>query len=270
MKLGVVIRTMGPQSRRETIVQCARAAEEAGLDDLWVPDHVAIAPDDAEGSGGRYLDPLAVLAFLSGTTSRIGLATGVLILPYRPPLPTAKWIATVQELSNGRLRLGVGAGWLDSEFRALGIEKAKRGRLTDETLAFLRHCFEDDVVESHGQKFLFRPRPERPPIYVGGAPPHALERAVRYGDGWIPMGGNPRKLQEPIERLRELADAAAMETPEVVVMTGLPLDEPQRAADKLGAFAEVGATAVVHGARYEDADDFRSNADALGALREAS
>ena len=264
MKLGIVVRTMGPQSTRETITECARAAEDAGLDDLWVPDHVAIAPDDAEGSGGRYLDPLAVLAFLSGITSNIGLATGVLILPYRPPLPTAKWVATIQELSAGRLRLGVGVGWLDSEFRALGVEKSARGRLTDDALEFLRRCFDGDDVEENGQKFLFRPRPARPPIYVGGAPPHALERAVRYGDGWIPMGGSPERLREPIERLRELAAVKGAAPPEVIVMTGLPLDEPGRAAETLLAFQAVGASGIVHGARYADAAEFRKGAEVLG------
>ena len=264
MELGVVVRTMGPQSTRDTIAECARAAEDAGLDHLWVPDHIAIAPDDAEGSGGRYLDPLAVLAFLAGTTSRIGLATGVLILPYRRPLPTAKWLATVQELSDGRLRVGVGIGWLGSEFRALGIDKRRRGAISDATLAFLNRCFESDEVEEHGQRFLFRPRPPRPRIYVGGAPPHALERAVRYGDGWIPMGGNPNRLQEPIDRLRELAEAAGAREPEVLVMTGLPLDDPGRAVDTLRGFAEVGAAGVVHGARYADASEFRQHAEALG------
>src|SRR5262245_38787145 len=102
MKLGLFLRNMGPQSARETIVECARAAEAAGIDDLWVADHIAIPPDDAEGSEGRYLDPLATLAYLAGVTTRIGLGTGVLVVPYRPPLATAKWVATVQELSGGR------------------------------------------------------------------------------------------------------------------------------------------------------------------------
>jgi alkanesulfonate monooxygenase SsuD/methylene tetrahydromethanopterin reductase-like flavin-dependent oxidoreductase (luciferase family) len=101
MKLGAVVRTMGPQSTRDLVGGCARAAEEAGLDEIWVVDHIAIPPDDAEGSDGRYLDPLATLAFLAGVTSRIGLGTAVLILPYRPALPTAKWIAAIQELSGG-------------------------------------------------------------------------------------------------------------------------------------------------------------------------
>ena len=99
MKLGAVIRLMGPQSTRDILVECVRAAEDAGLDDFWVPDHIAIPPDDAEGSGGRYLDSLTSLAYLAAKTTRIGLGTGILNLPYRPALPTAKALATIQELS---------------------------------------------------------------------------------------------------------------------------------------------------------------------------
>jgi probable F420-dependent oxidoreductase len=267
VKLGVSIRTMGPQSTRETVAVCAQAAEAAGLDDLWLPDHIAIPPDDAEGSDGRYLDPLATLAWLAALTSRIGLATGVLILPYRPPLPTAKWIATVQELSGGRLKLGVGAGWMAAEFRALGVERSQRGRLTDETLAFLHHCFADDEVEANEQRFLFRPRPLRPPIYVGGAPPHALERAVRYGDGWIPIGGDPEKLRAPVAELRERAKRARRPTPEVVLMTALAITDPPKAADQLCAFAEVGVSHVVHGSRYADAREFFDCVEGLAKLR---
>src|ERR1700687_6069151 len=117
MKLGLYLRNMGPQSTRATVLACARAAEAAGIDDLWVADHIAIPPDNAEGSGGRYLDPLATLAYVAGATARIGLGTGVLVLPYRPPLATAKWVATIQELSGGRLLLGGGAGWMAAELR---------------------------------------------------------------------------------------------------------------------------------------------------------
>src|SRR5437762_966537 len=90
MKLGLYIRNMGPQSTRSTLLECARLAEQAAIDHLWVADHVAIPPDQAEGSGGRYLDPLATLAFLAAATTKIGLGTGVLVVPYRPPLATAK------------------------------------------------------------------------------------------------------------------------------------------------------------------------------------
>src|SRR5688572_33222501 len=126
MQLGVAVRSMGPQSRPDVLLECVRIAERSGLADIWVVDHVAIPPDDAEGSGGRYLDPLTALAWLAGATERIGLGTAVLVVPYRPALPTAKVIATLQELSGGRLALGVGAGWMEAEFRALGVPRERR------------------------------------------------------------------------------------------------------------------------------------------------
>jgi probable F420-dependent oxidoreductase len=263
VKLGIALRSMGSQSTRQTFLECARSAEVAGFDDLWVQDHIAIAPDDSEGSGGRYLDPLAALAFLAGATDRIGLGTGVLVLPYREKLATAKWVATVQELSQGRLLLGVGVGWLQSEFNALGVDRKQRGRISDETLEFIGRCFAADEVEQNGQPFLFLPRPPRPPIFVGGAPPHALERAARFADGWMPMGGDPERLAEPIARLRELALEAGKPAPEVVLMTGFPLDDPARAAAQVHAYAEIGVTHCVSGGRYADANEFRRNADAL-------
>jgi len=270
MQVGAVVRNMGPESTREIVVACARAAERAGLDDVWVVDHVAIPPDDAEGSGGRYLDPLATLAFLGGATERIGLGTAVLILPYRPALPTAKWIASVQELSGGRLRLGVGVGWMPAEFRALAVDRKRRGAIADETLRFLRSCFDSgesgDLVDANGQKFLFRPRPRCPPIFVGGAPPHALARAVQFGDGWMPMGVEPEKLRAPIAELRRLASENGRSAPEVVAMGRLPLEQPARAAEQVGLLSQIGVTRLVHAERYPDVAAFQRIAERLAAL----
>ena len=271
MQLGIVLRLMGEASQPEAVMACARAADRSPIDELWVPDHIAIPPDDAEGSGGRYLDPLASLAVLAGATERIGLGTAVLILPYRPAIPTAKWLATIQELSGGRLRLGVGAGWMKAEFRVLGVDRRRRGELTDHTLATLRRCFDatDDIVHENGQPFYFRPRPPRPPIFVGGAAPHALERAVRFGDGWMPMNAEPEKLAPDVRRLREIAEGAGKPTPEVVALGGVPLDEPQRAAEQLARLAAIGVTRFATGTRYATPDEFRHGLDGLVAVREA-
>jgi probable F420-dependent oxidoreductase len=257
MKLGLYLRNMGPQSTRDSLLECARAAEDVGLDDIWVADHIAIPPDDSEGSDGRYLDPLATLAWLAGVTSRVGLGVGVLVLPYRPALPTAKWVATIQELSGGRLLFGVGAGWMPAEFRAVGVDVAKRGAITREYLEFFNRCFAADEVEANGQKFLFRPRPQRPPILIGGAAPHALRRAVRWGDGWMPIGLSPDLVAPPIAELQALAAKAGRPPQEVVMATSLPLDDPPRAAEAARAYAEVGVTRLVHGWRYADASAFR-------------
>ena len=267
MKLGLYLRNMGPQSTVDTLVACTQAAEQAGIDDLWVADHIAIPPDDAEGSGGRYLDPLATLAFLAGFTRRIGLGTGVLVLPYRPPLATAKWVATIQELSAGRLLLGVGAGWMEAEFRAVGIPRSQRSRITDQTLAFLHRCFAQDEGEANGQRFLFKPRPARPPIFVGGAPPQAIRRSALYGDGWMPMGNDPAALRPFVDQLRERMTTAGKPNAEVVVITSLVLDDRASASDQIQRWAEIGATRLVHASRYSDSAAFARSAEALrGAL----
>jgi probable F420-dependent oxidoreductase len=267
MHLGLVLRNMGPASTRATIAAAARAADATpAIADVWVTDHVAIPPDQAEGSDGRYLDPLGTLAFVAGVTSRVGLGTSVLVVPYRPPLPTAKWVATVQELSGGRLRLGVGAGWMPAEFRALGVEERRRGAITDATLDFLDRCFAADEVEANGQPFLFRPRPPRPPILVGGRPPHAFRRALAHGAGWLPTGIGPDTLRPFAAELRTRAADAGLPRPEVAVLTTLPLDDRAAARGRLDAFADAGADRVIHGQRYADLHGFRTMLDALAAV----
>ncbi len=256
MKLGIALRSMGPASRPEVLAACVRAAEEAGLADVWVQDHIAIPPDDAEGSGGRYLDPLTTLAWLAARTSRIGIATGVLNLPYRPALPTAKAIATLQELSAERFLLGVGVGWMEAEFRALGVPRTERGRRTDAVLDFVHRAFAENVVEQDGQRFLFLPRPKRPPIYVGGNGEHALRRAARYGEGWLPMSADPKALAAARPRLGELAEQAGRPEPEIAAFVGFDPREPERAADQLGALREAGVGRLIAGSRYTDAAGF--------------
>jgi probable F420-dependent oxidoreductase len=267
MQLGIIVRNMGPQSTRETLLAAARAADAApGIADVWVTDHIAIPPDDAEGSDGRYLDPLATLAFLAAATTRVGLGTAVLVLPYRPPLPTAKAIATVQELSGGRLRLGVGVGWMQPEFRAVGVDPRRRGAVTDQTLSFIDRCFATDVVEANGQPFLFRPRPPRPPLFIGGAPPHAFRRALAHGAGWMPTGLDPEALAPLATELRAAATRKGLAPPEVAVLTRLPLEDRSAARDVVARYAGAGATRVIHGARYADAAAFLGLLDRLAPL----
>lgn len=268
VKFSVNLRNWGPQSQRTLLEECARAADASRLDTLWVNEHIAVpadlpnsAPEDF--ASGRQLDPLGVLAFIAGVTRRIGLGTAVLLLPYRRPLQTAKLVATVQELSGGRMRLGVGAGWMPQEFRALGVERSRRGALADEALELLNRCFADDVVEIGGERLLFRPRPERPPIYVGGGPPHALRRAVRFGDGWIPAGAEPEVVRQGVAQLRDLEREAGREPLEVIAMKTLPLADPPKAVDYARQFAEAGATHLVHTQGYADAAEYRHTIETL-------
>jgi probable F420-dependent oxidoreductase len=256
MRMGIFLRNFGPYSTADNIAACAKAAESMGLDDVWLSDHIAIPPEEAEGSGGRYLDPLATLAYIAGITDRIGIGTSVLIVPYRPALVTAKWIATIQELSNGRLSIGAAVGWMKGEFRAAGVDHKRRGAITDETLALWHELFANDEAELNDQRFVFKPRPPRPKFLIGGAAPHAINRAVNLADGWMPAEGDPEKLRNPVAELTERMMQFGKSKPEVIPLTNLPLDDPKQAASKLATLAEVGVTGIIHAGKYEKKAEF--------------
>ena len=256
---------MGPQSSRNTIASVLKQAEAAGVESAWIVDHIAIPPDEAEGSGGRYLDPLTSLAWMAGQTQSILIGTSVLILPYRPKLPTAKAIATIQELSGERLLLGVGIGWMDPEFQALGVDRHRRGRLSDETLAFLHECFDNDIVTANDQRFLFKPRPARPPIYIGGSAPHAIDRALKYGDGWLPMG-HLDKIAPQIRQYHERSEASQGKPGEVVTFATLPEGDVDRTREMISRYEAAGVTRIIIGRTYESAKDWAPTFELLSAL----
>ncbi len=263
MEIGVSIRNMGPQSRRELMAACARCVEDMGFESIWVTDHIAIPPDDAEGSGGRYLDTLTTLAWLAGITERVKLGSGVLILPYRAALPTAKQVATVQELSGNRLVLGVGIGWMEPEFRALGVDRRARGRISDETLAFFNDCFSRDEVEANGQTFLFKPRPPKPPILIGGRAPHALVRAAKYGDGWFPISRTPQNLAPALRTYRELTDAENKPPGNITTSARLPLSDLAQTRALLDEYQTLGVDRLVCGVAYDTIEEFRGQLERL-------
>lgn len=264
MDIGISIRVMGPQSEPGIIQGILNHADQAGIESAWIVDHIAIPPDDSEGSGGRYLDPISTLAWMAGQTSTIRIGTSVLILPYRPMLPTAKALATIQELSMGRLLLGVGIGWMQPEFNALGVPREKRGEISDETLGFINECFDNDVVEANGQPFIFKPRPVKPPVYVGGSAPHAVQRTLKYGDGWLPMG-RLEKLKPQIADFKSLAREAD-HPGEVVTFISLNEQDEAAAAAQLEAYREAGVTRVIVGRPYEKAEEWLPTIDFIHRL----
>ena len=257
---------MGPQSSPEIIKEIIQYADAAGIESAWIVDHIAIPPDDSEGSSGRYLDPLATLAWMAAKTKEIKIGTSVLVLPYRPKLPTAKSLATIQELSAGRLLLGVGIGWMRPEFKALGVPISSRARVSDETLEFFGDCFNNDIVTANGQEFLFKPRPARPPIYIGGAAPHAIERTLKYGDGWLPMG-SLEKLEPEIAAFRS---RAADEGHPGEVVTFATLDESGEGANRkiVEAHKRAGITRMIVGKSYQAADEWLPTIDLIARLAE--
>ena len=267
MKYGIAIRNMGPQSTRKTIRECARIAEQAGFDALFVSDHLCIPPDQTEGSGGRYLDVLATLAYLAGATERIRLGVSVLVIPYRPAVLTAKQIATIQELSGDRMILGVGVGWMKPEFDALGADIKKRGAMTTETLRVIHHLWSSGEARAYEGKlvkfpaFVFEPHPPRPPIWIGGNGAAAQERVVKFGDGWHPML-RTAELTPAVDALKARVAAAGKPAPEIIVRRGLKLDDPAAARGKLNAEREAGATYFIFDlGRYPDEKFFGQAVD---------
>lgn len=259
--VGLSIRNMGVESTPDLMRHCAVEAENAGLHSIWITDHIAIPPDDAEGSGGRYMDPLTTLAWLAGQTSKILLGTGVLVLPYRPKLALAKSIATVQELSNERLILGVGIGWMKAEFNAVGVDLRDRAKVSEDTLAFLMDCFSTDIVTVNNQQIIFKPRPKKPLIFVGGGAPHATNRALDFGDGWLPMGNNPEKLAPHIQAYKKSAQAQGKKA---LVYTLGSLGQNRIAVqDKLMKLEDIGVDAVITAIPYSDNKSFSEGLENL-------
>jgi probable F420-dependent oxidoreductase len=196
LKLGLFSMTTGPCTYPDGAARVARAAEAAGFDSLWGGEHVFLTdpqvPPSPLAPGDRIVDPIVALAFAAAHTSRIRLGTGIIILPQRNPLVLAKELATLDVLSNGRLIVGIGVGYLEPEFRALGAPFAERGRVADEYLAAMRAIWTDARPAYRGRFAAFEgvqahPQPVQkptPPIVIGGHTPAAFRRAVEQGHGW--------------------------------------------------------------------------------------
>ncbi|MGH9137027.1 MAG: TIGR03619 family F420-dependent LLM class oxidoreductase [Acidimicrobiales bacterium] len=219
---------------RDELAQVARAADAAGFDYLAVCDHVAIPESHAPSMGTTWYDTIATLGWLAGITERVRLLSHVYVVAYRHPLQTAKAFASLDELSGGRVILGVGAGHLEPEFELLGVPFTERGRRADETIDAIRAAFRDEFgCPGFGQ----RPRPRQaggPPIWVGGSSNAAIRRAAERGDGWLPQGTLKKDMPAAIERLRKLrAEAGRDDRPFTIGAIAPSLSGP---ASKLTAY----------------------------------
>lgn len=222
MKFGLSTLTHNVFAKRENYIAVARAAEKAGFDFLSVSDHVIVPRQfgshypyvvgGAFGAAqhGHCFDQLATIAFLAGVTERLRLLTSVLVLPHRPAVVTAKTLATIDVLSNGRLIVGAGAGWFKEEIEQLGVEFSARGRIADETLAAFKELWTRDEPAFFGrhvkfENLVFEPKPVQkphPPIWVGGESKGAIRRAIRYGDVWYPGNNSQTMPLDTAERFR--------------------------------------------------------------------
>lgn len=190
-------------------LDAAVAAEEAGYDSIWAGDHISFH--------NPILDCVVALAAFAGCTRRVALGAGVLLLPLRAPAVAAKEFSSLDYLSGGRVILGVGVGGEgDKDFEAVGVPPSQRGRRTDEGIAVLRALFADAAASYEGTFTRFRdvslsprsPRPDGPPIWIGGRSPAALRRTARSGDGWLAYMVSPRRFAEGIAAIREECERA--------------------------------------------------------------
>jgi len=251
MKFGLVFGNTGPFVEPQPAVTLAKAAEAAGMDSLWTVEHVYVPTEYesiyAYAPGGKMAgaptvpipDPIVWLTWIAAHTTTIKLATGVMILPQRNPGVFAKEVATLDQLSGGRVELGIGVGWLEEEFDALGVPFAARGARTDEYIAVMRALWAGDDVNFDGEFVSFagmnsNPKPPSGavPIHVGGRTKRAARRAGELGDGFFPGTGDIPKL---IDMARQFA-ASAGRDPLAIEMTashpGLFGDDPIAAIEE--------------------------------------
>ena len=232
MQIGFNAPTSGPLAAADSLTELAVGGEAMGFDYLTFSDHIVIPTDISarypysetgefpQGARAGRHEQLTEVTFVAAKTSRIRLVTSVMVVPHRPAALTAKILATIDVLSNGRLTVGIGAGWLKEEFEAIGAPPfAERGAVTDEYVEAFRELWtgKDPRFAGRHVKFagiVFEPKPPQhphPPIWVGGESPPALRRTARLGDAWYPIGTNPAhpldslpRYQAGIARLRKL------------------------------------------------------------------
>jgi len=213
MKLGLFAINMGASSAPEQLVATARAAEAAGFDSVWAGEHVVLpdpqVPPSPMAPQDPALDPLLALAWAGAHTSTLRLATGIVIVPQRNPVVFAKQVASLDALCGGRLILGVGVGYLEPEFKAIGADYEHRGAVTDEYLDAMERLWYDEHPEFHGRFAEFSgvdayPRPvQQPiPIVVGGHTNAAYRRAVARAQGWYGFALTPEGASACIAGLR--------------------------------------------------------------------
>jgi probable F420-dependent oxidoreductase len=196
-------------------------------------------------------DPLIWLAYVAAATSTIRLGTGILILPQRNPVVLAKELATLDQMSGGRMELGIGVGWLEEEFDVLGVPFAARGRRTDDYVAAMRALWTQDAATHHGEfasfdKAILSPKPAQPiPITVGGHTDVAAKRAGRLGDGFFPGTGTHEEIGRLFELTRTTAKEAGRDPDAIEMSTGGNGAVGEGALDEVKALADLGTDRVI-------------------------
>ncbi|MFN8040544.1 MAG: LLM class F420-dependent oxidoreductase [Acidimicrobiales bacterium] len=270
MRVAIHLPQYGRVASAEAITRAARHAEELGFAGVFVSDHV-VQPADQGYPSPFLFDPLVTLTWAAAVTSQVDLGTSVLVVPQHNPLELANTLASLDNLSGGRVIAGVGVGWSAGEFAALGYDFADRGDRADEALLLWRTVWRDDPASFVGDHTAFAdlrvlPKPAHDiPIWVGGSGPRAHRRAVEHGDGFHLIGVTPDEAREPIARLRA-------ERPEdgftISLRTGWDPQgmEPDRIRREVEEYAAVGVQYVVAAPWRKELDDWLRSMELLAAL----
>jgi probable F420-dependent oxidoreductase len=265
MQIGIHLPHIGRKAGPEAIRRAAVQAEEIGFDDVWVSEHIIVPKDGGYPPSPNFWDPILTLTWAAAVTKRVRLGTSVLVLPLRHPLPLAKELATLQNLSEGRLILGGGVGWLEAEFEALGVPFRERGRRMDEGIAMMRAVWTEDPVSFDSNwisakidTMRAQPQPIVPiPIWIGGSSDAALRRALKL-DGWHGSRVRADQAAGVVQRLRaERPDNAFT----ISLRVGFNADTVGGMADTLRAYRDAGVDHVMGAPEDRDIETYLKTAD---------
>ncbi len=246
MKISVEFPSVAYREGPEKVAELAAAIESIGYDDLAVFDHVVMGYETETRPAPIYpsrmpiLEALVTLGFVAAVTRRVTLSTEVLVLPQRQAVLVAKQVSSLDTLSSGRMRLGVGVGWQEVEFQSLGEDFSRRGKLMDEAIGLLRSCWGDERIERRGERFdadaiAMEPKPPqgaRLPVWVGGSGPAALRRVGTLGDGWMgSVTGDAAAARATIDEIRRHAEAAGRD-PDAIGLQAMLAPPPNDRAGK--------------------------------------
>ena len=288
MDIGIPVPNITPPATPEAIHRVPQAAEQLGFHSVWLGDHIVrpIGPDQPAyfKESSRYTwdlyEPMVSAGFVAANTTTVKIGFGVLVLPYRNPVVTAKAVASLDQLSNGRVILGVGSGYWPQEFQALNMPQRHAGLRTEEYIELFRSLWKSEKPEFHGEfveisDVLFKPSPQQDdlPIWLGGMSDSAIRRAVRIADGWHVPRFTVSGMAYQMRRLREVAAAEKRDLSRFVVSnrpevrfarkaskpdlaqdfrSGDPapvaspiVGPPEYVAERLAAFGELGVSHLV-------------------------
>ena len=280
MKIGIMFANVGPFGLPDHLENLATTAEQAGIESLWTVEHVVVPvgytseyPYSPTGrmpgpENSPIPDPVLPLVFCAAVTKKIKLGTGILILPQRHPTYVAKEFATLDQLSEGRAILGVGIGWLNEEFEAVGVPFEERVGRTEEAIQAIRSLWKDGAEAFEGKYYRWgpvesNPKPVQPggvPIVVGGHVKGAARRAARYGNGFFPARGDEARIAELIGVIRDECQKIGRDPAEIEISCGGRVDD----SDALKRLEDLGVSRIAIGPPGFDKDAVRKGLEQIG------